>query len=212
MIINYFGQSYFKLESRGIVIAIDPYSEEIGLKPPRFKADIVLISHDHPDHNNLKAILGDYFLVKGPAEVEKSGIFIEGLMSFHDSRGGRDRGLNTVFVLEAENLRIAHLGDLGEKILKEEILEKLSDIDILMIPVGGNFTIDAEAAVSVINQIEPKIVIPMHYALPGLKIKLDSLDKFLKVFGRRGEEMDKLTVRPSDLPAETKLIILKSQK
>lgn len=212
MIINYFGQSYFKLESKGAVIAIDPYSEEIGLKPPRFKADIVLVTHDHPDHNNLKAILGDYFLIKGPSEVEKLGIFIEGLMSFHDGRGGRDRGLNTIFVIESENLRIAHLGDLGEKMLKEETLEKLSDIDILMIPVGGNFTIDAEAAVSVINQIEPKIVIPMHYALPGLKIKLDSLDKFLKVFGRKGEEMEKLVVRKNDIPAETKLVILKSLK
>jgi len=211
MIINFCGHSYFKIESKGTVIAVDPYSKEVGLKPARFKADIALISHDHSDHNNEKALMGDYFLLKGPGEIEKFGIFIEGIPSFHDGRSGHDRGPNTIFIINVENIKIAHLGDLGEKKLREETVEKLSDIDILMIPVGGSVTISADEAISIINQIEPKIVIPMHYKLPGLKIKLDPVDDFIKAFGKKPEIMDKLVIKKNDLPQDTKLIILNKQ-
>ncbi len=210
MIIQWLGQSYFKIETKGKIIAIDPYSENIlGIKPPRFKADILLITHQHEDHNNKSAILGEPFVLEGPGEIEKEGIFIEGLPSFHDNRSGRDRGFNTIYTIDSEDLTICHLGDLGEKMLKEEALEKLSEIDILLIPVGGIYTIDAEEAISIINQIEPKIVIPMHYRFDNIKLKLEPLDKFLKAFGKKPEEVDKLVIRKNQLPQETKLFILK---
>jgi len=209
MIIQYFGQSYFKIETKNKVIALDPYSENtVGIKPPRFKADLLLISHAHEDHNNKAAILGEPFVIEGPAEVEKEGIFIEGLMSYHDNHLGKERGLNTIYKIESEDLTLCHLGDLGEKILKNETLEKLSEIDILFVPIGGNYTLNAEEAITIINQIEPKIVIPMHYQLKNSKMKLDSLDKFLKTFGKKPETIDKLVIRHAQLPQETKLIVL----
>jgi len=211
MIINWYGQSYFKIESRGSVLAIDPYQEEIGLKPPRFKADIVLVSHNHNDHNNTKVIMGDFLLLNGPGEIEKQNIFVEGLISYHDAKGGAYRGFNTIFIIQAEDLRIVHLGDLGEKKLREETLEKIDEVDILMIPVGGEFTILTDDAISIINQIEPKIVIPMHYKLPGLKVKLHPLDEFIKAFGKKPEIMDKLVIKKNDLPNNLKLIVLNKQ-
>lgn len=212
MIITWLGHSYFKIETKNKVIAIDPYSEEsTGLKPPRFKSDILLISHNHEDHNNKKTILGEPFILEGLGEVEIEGIFIEGLSSFHDSSSGKYRGLNTIFNIYAEDLKICFLGDLGEKNLKEESLEKVSNTDILLIPIGGNYTIDAEEAVSLVNQIDPKIVIPMHYKIPGLKIKLETEEKFVKAFSKKPEILDKLVIRKTQLPQETKIIILKPQ-
>lgn len=212
MIITWLGHSYFKIETKNKTIAIDPYSEDsTGLKPPRFKADILLISHNHEDHNNKKAILGEPFVLEGLGEVEIDGIFIVGIPSYHDSASGKYRGINTIFIIYAEDLKICFLGDLGEKNLKEESLEKVANSDILIIPIGGNYTIDAEEAISIINQIEPKIVIPMHYKIPGLKIKLDSEEKFIKAFSKKPEILDKLVIRKTQLPPETKIVFLKPQ-
>jgi len=210
MIIQWFGQSYFKIETKNKVIAIDPYNEaSTGLKPPRFKADILLISHSHEDHNNKNAIMGEPFILEGAGELEKEGIFIEGINCYHDEKSGKARGLNTIFKIDSEEINICHLGDLGEKSLKEELLERLSNIDVLLIPVGGLFTIEAEEAVSIINQIEPKIVIPIHYKIQGLKIKLEPVEKFIKAFGKKPEEIEKLVIRRTQMPSETKLTILK---
>ncbi len=212
MIIQWFGHSFFRLETRGKVIAIDPYREEAtGLKPPRFKADILLITHQHEDHNNKNVIMGDPFILETPGEIEIGGVFIEGLPSFHDKKRGQARGENTIFLLESEDMVICHLGDLGEPQLKEETLEKVADTDILLIPVGGNYTINYEEAVSFINQIEPKIIIPMHYALPHLKIKLDPLEKFIKAIGKKPEMIDKLIIKKNNLPEEAKLVVLNKQ-
>lgn len=212
MIITWLGHSYFKIETKNKTIALDPYNEEsTGLKPPRFKADILLISHNHEDHNNKKAILGEPFVLEGMGEIEIEGIFIEGILSYHDASAGKYRGINTIFNIYAEDLKICFLGDLGEKNLKEESLEKVSNSDILLIPIGGNYTIDAEEAISIINQIEPKIVIPMHYKIPGLKIKLESEEKFIKAFSKKEEILDKLVIRKTQLPQETKIILLKPQ-
>ncbi|MGB9763240.1 MAG: MBL fold metallo-hydrolase [Minisyncoccia bacterium] len=209
MIIQWFGHSYFKIETKNSVIAIDPYHEEITqIKPPRFKADILLISHNHLGHNNKNAILGEPFILENPGEIEKNGIFIYGIPSFHDNKNGKERGFNTIFTIESEDIIVCHLGDLGEKMLKEETVEKLSNVDILLIPVGGYSTINAENAIDIINQIEPKIVIPMHYRFNN-KSKLDPLDKFLKTFGKKPENLDKLVIRKSQIPTtDTSLIVL----
>lgn len=212
MIIQWFGHSFFRLDTKNKVIAIDPYSEAAtGLKPSRFKADVVLITHQHEDHNNKSVIMGDPFILEGPGEIEIGGIYIEGLLTFHDKKRGQERGENTIYLLESEGITICHLGDLGEPKLKEEILEKVSNTDILLVPVGGNYTINSEEAISFINQIEPKIIIPMHYALPNLKIKLDPLDKFIKSISKKPEVMDKLVIRKNNLPEETKLIVFNKQ-
>ena len=210
------GQSFFQiLIQRGkesvVKIAIDPYDEQIGLKPPTLEADILLISHSHYNHNNIKAVSGNPFIIEGPGEYEIKGIFIQGISSFHDNVQGKERGENTIYTLESEGIKICHLGDLGQKELTDEQLEKIGAIDILMIPVGGIYTISAKEAAKIISQVEPKIVIPMHYHIPKLKIKLEGLDKFLKMMGVKAPEVSKkLSVSQRNLPSEgMKIIVLK---
>ena len=210
------GQSFFQiLIQRGkesvVKIAFDPYDEQIGLKPPVLEADILLITHSHYDHNNVKAVKGSPFLISGPGEYEIKGVSIQGISSFHDNVQGKERGENTIYTLESEGIKICHLGDLGQKELTDEQLEKIGAIDILMIPVGGVYTISAKEATKIISQIEPKIVIPMHYHIPKLKIKLEGLDKFLKMMGVKAPEVSKkLSISQRNLPSEgMKIIVLK---
>jgi L-ascorbate metabolism protein UlaG (beta-lactamase superfamily) len=190
---------------------IDPFSEETGLRLPKLEADIVLVTHNHQDHNNIKAVSGSPFLISGPGEYEVKNIFIQGIPSWYDEKGGEERGENTIFVLETEEMRICHLGDLGQKELTSEQLEQIGSIDILMIPIGGVYTISAKESIKIMSQIEPKIIIPMHYQIPKLKLKLDGLDKFLKIMGIKTiEPLNKFTIKKKDLSEEeAKIIVLK---
>lgn len=225
MQIIWHGQSCFQiLASRGkngqISIVIDPFSEEIGLRPPKLEADILLVSHDHYDHNNVKAVSGNPsagsekspFLISGPGEYEIKEVFVQGISAWHDNSQGKERGQTTIYVIEAEEMRVCHLGDLGQKELTSEQLEKIGQVDILMIPTGGVYTIDSKDALKIMSQIEPKVIIPMHYSLPKLKVKLDDLDRFLKAAGvRKIEPLPKLTVKKKDLSEEeVKIVVLKS--
>jgi len=202
------GQSCFQIsvsnsKDHSADIVIDPYDEATGLKLPNLSADILMVSHQHHDHNNIEGVKGTPFLIAGPGEYEVKEVFVQGIPSFHDDKDGKDRGLNTIYVFEAEDLRFCHLGDFGQKQLTDEQLEKIDGVDVLMIPVGGEYTIDATAAQKIISQIEPKIVIPMHYAIPKLKDKLDDVSKFLKTMGKTAPApQDKLIVKQSALPKE----------
>lgn len=184
-------------------IVIDPFDEETGLKVPNLSADILLVTHSHHDHNNTKAIKGTPFLIEGPGEYEVKGVFVQGIPAFHDDVNGKEKGNNTIYTLEAEDIKFCHLGDLGQKQLTDEQVDKIGAIDVLMIPVGGEYTIDSSLAQKIIAQIEPRIVIPMHYALPKSKTKLDDVSKFLKTMGKPSiQPVDKLTVKTSTLPKE----------
>ena len=206
--INWAGQACFQISvsnsrDHSADIVIDPFDEKIGLKVPNFSADIVLVSHDHHDHNNIAGVKGEPFVIKGPGEYEVKGIFIRGIPSFHDDVNGKERGSNTIYIIEAEGLKFCHLGDLGQKQLTDEQLEKIDGVDVLMIPVGGKYTIDSSAAQKIIAEIEPKIIIPMHYALPKLKAELDDVSKFLKAMGKQSvAPQDKLIVKESTMPKE----------
>lgn len=211
------GQSCFEIiasQQKGeqVKIVIDPFSEEIGLKLPKMEADILLVTHGHSDHSNAKEIGGDPFLIENPGEYERKDVFVRGIASYHDDKEGKERGQNTIYTIEAEELRLCHLGDFGQADLTPEQLETIGDIDILMVPVGGNSTIDAKGAVKVISQIEPRIIIPMHYNAPKLKVKLDDLDKFLKEMGRKAvEPQPKLLIKKKDLSVEEeKVVVLQS--
>ena len=215
MIVKWHGQSFFEISSKsnkqeGIKIAIDPFDEKIGLKVPKVEADILLVTHQHHDHNNKKAVKGTPFLIEEPGEYEIKGIFVKGVPSFHDNSQGKERGPNAIYKIETEEMKICHLGDIGQKELREEQLEEIGEIDVLMIPVGGNFTTGAKEAANIISQIEPKIVIPMHYKIPKLKLNLESLEKFLKIMGKeKVEPQKKLKVSLKDLPKEeTEIVVL----
>ncbi len=213
MIINWKGQSCFQISTTpnkngAVSLVIDPFDEGLGLKVPKLQADMLMISHDHKDHNNTKSISGEYFLIDGPGEYDINTIFIQGIDSFHDNVEGKERGLNTIFVIESEEIRICHLGDLGQKELTAEQLEKIGDVDILIIPIGGTHTLDSDEAVKIMAQIEPKIIIPMHYHVPGLKVKIDGIDSFLKSLGiKKIESLPKLTIKKKDISTEEVKII-----
>lgn len=209
------GQSCFQISvsnsrDHAADIVIDPFDEDFtGLKLPNLSADIALITHNHKDHNNIKDLKGDPFVIQGPGEYEVKEVFIQGIPSFHDDKGGKEKGQNTIYTIEAEELRFCHLGDLGQKLLTDEQLEKIDKVDVLMIPVGGEYTIDSSAAQKIISQIEPKIVIPMHYALPKSKEKLDDVSKFLKTMGKPSiTAQDKFIVKASTLPKDGMEIVV----
>lgn len=209
MTIFWLGQSAFKIQDKEVTVAIDPYGE-IGLKMPKFNAEVLLISHDHDDHNNKDAIKGTPFLIDGPGEYEVKNVFVYGIPAFHDDKEGAERGKITMYLIEIEGVKIAHLSDFGQKSLTNEQLELLEGVDILLIPVGGHFTIDGEEAAKIVSQLQPRIVIPMHYKIPHVNMKLDSVDGFLKEFGATNpEKMEKLKISKKDLPQEeTKVILL----
>ena len=217
MIITWLGQSAFKLQDKissdGITVVTDPYGKETGLKMPSFEADIVTVSHNHPDHNNVDALRGTPFVIDCAGEYDTKGILIEGIDSYHDEEEGKLRGGNIIYRIEIDDISIVHLGDLGH-VLNNEQLEKLVGTDILMVPVGGKFTLDAKKAVEVISQIEPRIVIPMHYKVDGLAYEdLDSIEKFIKELGIEPSREEKLKISKKDLPQEEmELVILSMSK
>lgn len=212
MVITWLGQACFKLQSGDLTIVIDPFSKDIGLTPPRFRSDLVLVTHSHYDHANAESLTGEPFVINGPGEYEVKNVYVHGIETYHDEVQGKERGMNTVYKIEAEGLRIAHMGDFGEKELRDTTVEELGDVDILMVPVGGKFTIDSEGAAKAVKKIEPRLCIPMHYKIPGLKIALDGVEAFLKEMGTaKVEAQEKLTIKKKDLGEDekTKVIVLK---
>ncbi len=203
------GQSCFKIISKDVTLITDPFDKSLGIKPPRTSADIVTCSHEHHDHNATNQIKNNPLIFDTPGEYEAKGVLLRGIESFHDDKQGTLRGTNTIFIIEIENIRICHLGDLGHS-LNEEQENKIDGVDILLVPVGGTYTIDGKQAVDVVNQIEPGIVIPMHYKIPGLKIDMANVSKFLKAIGAaKTQPKPKLRVLKKDIPVEgTEVVIL----
>ena len=205
MIISYLGHSCFKIQDKlgpdGVTVVTDPFNKNLGLKVPNFEADVVTVTHSHSDHNNAEALRGEPFIINTPGEYEVKGVMIQGIETFHDDKNGAERGANIIYRIEMDGIAIAHLGDLGH-ILSDEQLAELGVIDILMIPVGGKYTIDAKTAVEIVTQIEPRIVIPMHYKLPDSKIDIDGVEKFIKELGVEPKREEKLKIAKRDLPSE----------
>lgn len=214
MKIIWHGQSLFEIitapkQGDEIKIVVDPFDESLGLKVPKLTAHLLLVSHNHYDHSNIKAVSGEPFLIEGPGEYEVKGVYIKGIPAFHDNSSGKERGRITIFTIETEEIKICHLSDIGQKELTEEQLEAIGEVNILMIPVGEVYTIEAKEAAGIIKQIEPQIVIPMHYKIPKLKEKLEDLEKFLKVVGvKNPEHLDKLSIKKKDLAVEGEMKVI----
>lgn len=209
MEISYLGQSCFKIVGKKISILSDPFSPEtVGLTMPKQEVDVVTVSHNHSDHNYVAAVKGDYLLLDSPGEYEVKESEFTGIFAAHDDKGGGERGMVTIFTMEVDDIKICHLGDLGVELTSDQ-LEKVDGVDILMIPVGGHFTIDAKTAVKVISQIEPKIVIPMHYQAGKMSV-LAPVSTFLQEMAVNPTPQDKLKILAKDLPEDLEVVVLKA--
>lgn len=214
MVITSYGISCFKITSGQLVLAFDPPSRKSEAKSPYFQTDIVLVSHDHDDHNGHEVLHapkdGELFTVLGPGEYEYKGVNIEGISSFHDFENGKKEGLNTIYRVEIEDVTLLHLGDFGENELRPETKEKIGNIDIMFIPIGGDTVMDHETAAKIANQIAPKIVIPMHFDKLTDAKKKTALKEFLDEVGAHNvKSEEKLTIKKKELPEkETKVVIL----
>ncbi|MFQ5343486.1 MAG: MBL fold metallo-hydrolase [Anaerolineae bacterium] len=211
MDITYYGHSCFRIRGRDGSIVTDPFQASIGYSPPRVAADICTISHDHPGHNNAGVLRGDPYVIRGPGEYEISGIFVAGWRSYHDQKKGKERGRNTVYTFEVDGVCVAHLGDLGH-VPDQSTIEVLGDVDVLLIPVGGQVTLTPAMASDAINLIEPRLVIPMHYHTQAYAggSRLEPVSKFLKEMGVHNDPVgNTMRISQSSLPAETEVRVLK---
>jgi L-ascorbate metabolism protein UlaG (beta-lactamase superfamily) len=210
--ITWLGHSCFRLRGREATIITDPYNKRLGYDFGRPRADIVTSSRPGEFYRFFEAIKGEPKVVEGPGEYEINDVFITGIGTYADAENGKKRGKNTAYIFDLEGMQICHLGAIGHT-LSEEQLEQMSNVDVLLVPVGGNTTINARQASEVISAIEPHIVIPMHYKLDNLDVDLDELSNFAKEMGLTTiTPQEKFTLKSSDLPEGTKIIVLGLQK
>jgi L-ascorbate metabolism protein UlaG (beta-lactamase superfamily) len=216
MKITFLGHSAFYLVTvSGTRIITDPYEAgafggALGYGPIPEPADVVTISHQHADHNDAKSVVGNPVVLSAPGTYTEKGVTFRGLPTFHDAKQGAERGANLVWAVEADGMRVCHLGDLGVTLAAEEI-KRLGPIDVLLIPVGGTFTLDARGATEVAAALKPRLIIPMHYRTPKTKLNIAYVDDFLadKQHVRRLEGSE-LEVTTDTLPRETEVVVLKA--
>ena len=208
MEINWRGHSCFLIKGKEKTIITDPCHPDLGYRLGEPKADIVTLSHFHPGHSYIEGVANNPKQIKSPGEYEIGGTFITGVASFHDNKKGTLRGKNTIYIIEMDDITLCHLGDLGHP-LDSHLIEELGDIDILFLPVGEVSTILIDTAVEIVRQLEPPIVIPMHYKTEAFTGNLSLLDKFLdKMRIREPEARPKLSITSSSLPTPTQTIVL----
>jgi L-ascorbate metabolism protein UlaG (beta-lactamase superfamily) len=208
MDISWLGHSCFRIKGKQVTVITDPYSPTLGYSLGKPTAHIVTVSHQHPGHSYIQGIGGEPRPVTGPGEYEISGVLIIGINTFHDAEGGIKRGKNTVYLIEVDEIAICHLGDLGHVLTAEQV-EEMDNVDVLLLPVGGVSTINAPMAAEVVRQLEPKVVIPMHYKTRALKWELESVDKFLKEIGvKQVSSQPKLSFTKPSLPDNTQVFLL----
>ncbi|HYD34602.1 MAG TPA: MBL fold metallo-hydrolase [Vitreimonas sp.] len=218
MDITYLGHSSFKIAGKVGTVVTDPYNEYVGFSMPKVAADVVTISHAHPDHNEVGRITATArrekpFIISELGEYEVAGISVFGVKTFHDAHQGVERGINTVYTILIDGIRICHLGDLGHELTTDQLSE-IGDVDVVLCPVGGHFTIDPVLAVKTINILEPSYAIPMHYRTDQHDDKvfsdLKTLQDFLTEYGAAPAPVAKLSVDKGKLPEETELVVLQS--
>lgn len=214
MDIYWYGQACFRLKGKNATLVIDPFDPQfVGLKLPKDVAgDIILVTHGHQDHNNstgVGGVSGTPMVFDKPGEYEANGVVITAVSSYHDNSQGSERGTNIIFHIMIDGLNIVHLGDLGQNVLTEEQVAQIGEVDILLIPVGSVYTINSKAASDIVSQLEPKIIIPMHYRLEGLKFELEPVDIFLKEMGAENTvAAAKLSMTKDKLPEEPMVVVL----
>lgn len=211
MDVTWLGQSCFRLRGKNAAVVTDPFPPSLGLRLPRQEAEVVTVSHEHENHSYTQAVR-DAFEITGPGEYEIAGVSVIGFSTFHDTEKGSKRGRNTVYLIEIDDVRVCHLGDLGHP-LDDADAETVASVDVLLVPVGGQTAINAVQAAEVVRQLEPRFVVPMHYATPGVKVPLEGVDRFLKEMAVTSyEPQPKLSVQASSATEyETKVVVLEAK-
>ncbi len=208
MDITWLGHSCFRIRGSRATVITDPYSPDLGYSLGKPTARIVTVSHQHPGHSYVQGIGDQPRVISGPGEYEISGVLIIGIATSHDGEGGRKRGKNTVYLMEIDEISVCHLGDLGH-VLSAGQVEEIDNVDVLLLPVGGVSTINAPVAAEVVRQLEPKVVIPMHYKTPALGWELEPVERFLKEIGAKEvNPLPKLSLTKSSLPVTTQVFLL----
>lgn len=206
MEITWYGLSCFRITERKLATVVtDPYSPSIGLGDLKLKGDVITVSHDADGHNYQRAVSGSEHTLDGPGEYEIGGVFITGIAT--PSKDGKFN--NAIFVFDYDGFTVAHLGDIGS-VPSQKQIEDLELVNVLLVPVGDGSSLNAARAAELVSMIEPNIVVPMHYKLPNLKIKLDGVDRFLKEMGVTDpKEVDSLKITSaSDLPEQGEVVLL----
>jgi L-ascorbate metabolism protein UlaG (beta-lactamase superfamily) len=210
MKVKWLGHSCFVITADdGTKIITDPYATGDGINYGKINesADIVLISHRHADHNNPRAVKGNPTVITGNTKAK--GMGFKGVASYHDTSSGRERGNNTIFCFTVDGLRVCHLGDLGHELSPQQV-SQIGEVDILLIPVGGFFTIDAKVAGKVLEQLKPRVAIPMHYKTPKCDYPISGVEDFLKDRGRvKRIDGSEVEFKKGELPEATEVIVLK---
>jgi L-ascorbate metabolism protein UlaG (beta-lactamase superfamily) len=204
MVITHHGGQCFKVTLGDLTLVFDPISKGTSLPPVRFGADIALVSHNHPDANGVEEVTyGDTvpFPITGPGEYERQGVVIQGFLSKsrHGLAKGQTETVNTIYSVELEDMTLVHVGALSDTELSKEAREGIDEIDVLFVPIGGQGVLTSAEAHALAISLEPKIIIPMHWAMGDEKEAASALDAFLKESGNGSERLDKLTLKKKDL-------------
>lgn len=213
--IHYYGQSAFRLlGDDGVSIVIDPYTttERIRYQDDFDSADLVMVTHEHGDHNNVDAVPGTYEVVRGPGDHNAAGLEIHGIASYHDKQQGAQRGPNTIFIFDFDGLRFAHFGDQGVE-LEEGQFAELQDINVMIAPVGGGPTLEPELIWEMAERIQPNVLIPVHFKTDKIDVPVQPLDDFLQ--GKSSVRRDagsEVELRANDLPDPVTIIALEPSR
>jgi L-ascorbate metabolism protein UlaG (beta-lactamase superfamily) len=212
MEITWLGHACLRIRAKEATVVTDPCDKSTGYSLGRPTADIVTVSHSDPSHAYIDGVAGSPRVLEGPGEFEISGASIVGVTTYRGKEKTLESGRNVAFVIELEDLRIAHLGGIGHVPTSDQ-LEEIGSVDILMVPVGGGESLDAPPAAETVSLLEPKLVIPMNYKTDIEKMKLDPLDRFLKEMGAKTPEHHaKVTITRSSLPEETQIMVIDYKK
>ncbi len=212
MDISYLGHACFSIKSKQTRILIDPFDPKmVGIPLPIQEVDVVLVSHPHPDHSFVERARGFRKVISFPGEYEIGGVSIFGYSTFHDKKGGEERGKNTIYLIEAEGIKVLHLGDLGH-VISDKLVEEIGEINVLMTPVGDKYSLGPKEAVEMVKLIEPQIVIPMHFYFDGINKEyfegLLPVEEFLKESALPVERMTKLSLKLENLGEDQKIFLL----
>jgi L-ascorbate metabolism protein UlaG (beta-lactamase superfamily) len=212
MDINWYGHSCFKLRSRDVSVVTDPYGPSAGFGSLKSSATVVTISHDHPNHNNARAVSDARKIVSGPGEYEIAGLMITGVATSKLELGDGRQLKNTAYLIQLDEMTVCHLGAISSVPTNDE-MEQLKDAEVLLLPVGGHGTVSAAQASQIVSRLEPRLIIPMRYAVDGDESQLDSADAFCKELGVESQTpQPRISISRSGLPDEPTVMLLEPRK